>query len=46
MNWKYLKQTVDYTGTELYYVCSKDDTINGYIDDMKVSSCKNFEVKD
>lgn len=46
MNCKHLTQTFDYTGTELYYFCNKDDTINGYIDDMKVSNCKNFETRD
>ena len=46
INCKYLTQTFDYTGTELYYFCNRDDTINGYIEDMKVYNCKNFEVKD
>ena len=46
MKCKYLRQTFDYTGTELYYFCNKDNTINGYIEDMKVSNCEKFEVKD
>ena len=46
LNCKHLTQTFDYTETELYYFCSKDETINGYIDDMKVSNCKNFETRD
>lgn len=46
INCKYLKPIFDYTGTELYYFCNKDDTIHGYIEDMKVSNCKNFETRD
>ena len=46
MNCKHLTQTFDYTGSELYYFCNRDDTINGYIEDMEVSNCENFETRD
>lgn len=43
-NCKYLISTLDYTGTEPYYICTKNDEITGYRDDMVEYVCEQFKM--